>query len=141
MGWKPDLQEEIQNAEEPEPDGTVAGSSKRPASRFYQLKTGHYLSGQCLRWGKNRPAAQCWWCRYRTQTRDHLFKVCPEWKAQQKSLWAEVQEESGRRKGRRRIRDLLAGGWCSQVVLDFLFTTDVGRLVPNEEDANSEVSE
>jgi len=23
---------------------------------------------------------------------DHLFKVCPEWKALQKILWAEVRE-------------------------------------------------
>jgi len=28
------------------PDGTVAGSSKSLASRFYQLKTGHCLTGQ-----------------------------------------------------------------------------------------------
>ena len=30
---------------------------------------------------------------------------------------------------------------CSQAVLDFLSTTDVGRLVPAEEDAGSEASE
>ena len=30
------------------PDGTVAGSTKRLASRFYQLKTGHCLTGQYL---------------------------------------------------------------------------------------------
>jgi len=34
-------------------------------------------------------------CRYRIQTREHLFKVCPEWKAQQKILWAEVLKETG----------------------------------------------
>jgi len=59
------------------PDGTVAGSTKRLASRFYQLKTGHSLSGQDLNWMKNRPTPQCWWCRYPSQTREHLFKVCP----------------------------------------------------------------
>ena len=42
------------------PDGTVAGSSKRLVSRFYQLNTGHCLSGQYLQWTKNRPTAQCW---------------------------------------------------------------------------------
>jgi len=30
------------------PDSTVASSSKRLASRFYQLKTGHCLTGQYL---------------------------------------------------------------------------------------------
>jgi len=58
-------------------------------------------------------------------------------KAHQKILWAEVRKESGRGKGRFTIRDLLADGRCSQAVLDFLFTTDVGRLVPPEEDAGA----
>jgi hypothetical protein len=41
------------------------------------------------------------------------------------------------------IRDLLADNRCSRVVLDFLFTTDVGRRVPPqaEEDVQSETSE
>jgi len=42
------------------PDGTVAGSTKRLASRFYQLKTGHCLTGQYLNWTKSRPTPQCW---------------------------------------------------------------------------------
>jgi len=72
------------------PDGTVAGSSKRLASRYYQLKTGHARTGHYLHWAKFCPTAQCWWCQCPTQTRDHLFKVCPEWKMEQKILWAEV---------------------------------------------------
>jgi len=84
---------------------------------------------------------QCWWCRYRTQTRDHLFKVCPELKVQQEILWAEVREESGRGKSRFKIQDLLADGRCSQAVPDFLSTMDVGRLAPAEEDAESDVPE
>jgi hypothetical protein len=112
------------------PDQTVAGSTKRLASRFYQLKTGHYLSGQYLNWTKKRPTAQCWWCPYRTQTREHDLKVCPAWKEQQKTLWAEVRKETGRGKSRWKVRDLLADERCSRAVLDFLSTTDVGRLVP-----------
>ena len=77
------------------PDGSVAGSTKRLASRFYQIKTGHCLTGQYLNWTKNRPTPQCWWCRYPIQTREHLFKECPEWKAQQRILWAEVRKETG----------------------------------------------
>jgi len=120
-------------------DGTVAGGSKRLASRLYQIKTGQYLQRT-----KNRPTAQCGWRRGQTQTRDHLFKVCPEWNGQQNILWAEVLKETGRRKHRftvRDLRDLLANGRCSQAVLDSLSTTDVGRLVPAEEDGGSEVSE
>jgi len=81
------------------PDGTVAASAKMLALRFYQLKTGHCLTGQYLNWTKNRPTSQCWWCRYRTQTQDHLFKECPEWKPQQKILWVEVKKQTGRWKG------------------------------------------
>jgi hypothetical protein len=123
------------------PDGAVAGSTKRLASRFYQIRTGHCLTGQYLHWTKNRPTPQCWWCWYPTQTLEHLFKVCLEWKAQQKILWAEVKE-TGRWKDRWKIRDLLADGRCSRAVLDFLTSTDVGRRVPaEEEDAVSAVSE
>jgi len=60
------------------PDPTVAKARKRPAARFYQLKTGHCLTGQYLAWTMRRPDATCWCCQYHTQTRDHLFKHCPE---------------------------------------------------------------
>jgi len=52
-----------------------------------------------------------------------------------------VRKETKRGESRWRIRDLLADGRCSQAVLDFLSTTDVGRPVPAEEDVGSEVSE
>jgi len=125
------------------PDSTVAGSTKRLASRYQQLKTGHARTGQYLHLAKARPTAQCWWCRCPSQTRDHLFKVCPEWKMQQKILWAEVLKETKRWKSRWTVRDLLADGRCAQAVLDFLSSTDVGRLVPplEEGDAGSEASE
>jgi len=63
---------------------------------------------------------------------------------QQKVLWAELLKEMGRRKGRWKIQDLLADQRCSQTVLDYLTSTDVGRTVPaveEEADAGSEVSE
>jgi ribonuclease HI len=125
------------------PEGVVAGSTKRHASRFYQLKTGHCLTGQYLYRTKGRPSPQCWWCASRTQTRDHLFKECVEWKVQQKILWAEARKETGRWKSRWKVRDLLEDERCSRAVLDFLANTDVGRLAPPpaEEDAQSEASE
>jgi len=89
------------------PDGVVAGSTKRHGSRFYQLKTGHCLTGQYLNWTKSRPTPQCWWCASGTQTRDHLFKECVEWRDQQRTLWAEVRKETGRWKSRWKVRDLL----------------------------------
>jgi len=125
------------------PAGAVAGSSKRLASRYYQIKTGHCLTGQYLNWTKNRSTPQCWWYRYRTQTRDHIFKECPEWKPQQRILWAEMKKETGRWKDRWKVRDLLADVRCSRAVLDFLSSTDVGRRAPaeTEDDAVGAVSE
>src|SRR3978361_921106 len=81
----------ISSPREQRPDKAGAGSSKKLASSFYQLKTGHCLTGQYLEW-RNQPTARCWWCIYRTQTRDHLFKNCPRWKPQQKTLWVEVRK-------------------------------------------------
>ena len=52
-----------------------------------------------------------------------------------------MRKETGRRKSRWKIRDLLADERCSQAVLDFLTATDVGRRVLAEEDAGSETSE
>jgi len=58
-------------------------------------------------------------------------------------LWKEVWKEMGRGRRRFPIRDLLADDRCSRAVLDFLSSTDVGRLAPApvEEDAQSEASE
>ena len=141
--WGRTCKKKYRLPESQRPDGTVAGSTKRLASRFYQLKAGHCLTEQYLNWTKSRPTPQCWWCQYRTQTRDHLFKECPEWKPQQKILWAGVKKETGRWKDRWKVRDLLADGRCGRVVLDFLSTTDVGRraLGVEEGDAVSAVSE
>jgi len=42
--------------------------------------------------------------------------------------WAEVRRETGRGKDQFDIRDLFADERCSRPILDFLSTTDVGRL-------------
>jgi len=124
------------------PDGTVAGSTKRLASRFYQMKTGHCLTGEYLHWTKSRPTPQCWWCQCPKQTRNHLLKRCPRWKKEQKDLWEEVWKETGRGRERWKVHELFAESGCSQSLLDFLASTDVGKIAPAvEEDATSEASE
>jgi len=141
-GWRSDLQGKVPDAKKPEAGRRGGWEHQEACLRFYQLKTGHCVTGQSLNWTKKRPTPQCWWCYYQTQTRDHLFKECPEWKPQQKILWAEVKKETGRWKDRWKIRDLLADERCSRAVLDFLTSTDVGRRVRcKEEDAVSAVSE
>jgi len=124
-------------------DGKVAGSAKRLAARFYQLKVGHCLTGEYLHWTKSRPTPQCWWCRCPKQTRHHLLKRCPRWKKEQRTLWEEVYKETGRGRERWKAHELFAESECSQSVLDFLSSTDVGKIVPaaEEDSAGSETSE
>ena len=139
-------------SEKQKPNPTVAKANKRLASRFYQMKTGHCLTGQYLAWTTRRPDATCWWCQYSIQTREHLFKNCPQWRSQQKALWTTVLEETrklpGPTRGRDRtsIAELLVDERCSQAVLQFFATTDVGRtsgppVAEDGEDAASEASE
>ena len=71
------------------------------------------------------------------------MKRCPRWKKEQKVLWKEVWKETGRGRERWKAHELFAEGGCSQAVLDFLSSTDVGKIVPAVEvdDAESEASE
>ena len=60
---------------------TPARAEKRTASWFYQLKSGHVLTGVYLKSTDNSPDDQCWWCDPENnsgahQRRDHLFKHC-----------------------------------------------------------------
>ena len=111
----------------------VARGLKRLAGRFHQLKTEHCRTGQYLKWKKNSDTAECERCQYKTQTREHLFKNCDKWKAQQKTMWAEIRKKTGRGKNRFTIRELFADERCTRAILDFLRTTKVGaRVGPRE---------
>jgi len=123
------------------PDETVARSSKKFASRFYLLNTGHYLTGRCLNWTKSHPTAQCWWCSRRTRTRNLLFKVCPRGGPTSGTVEGPTEDPvgRGRRASSRSGTSSPMGG--AATVLGFLCTTDVGSLVPAEEDAGCEASE
>jgi len=121
-----------------------ARAEKRTAARFYQLKSGHALTGVYLKSTDNRPDDHCWWCDPENisgtqQTRDHLFKHCSRWKDQQTELWARVKEATERAKRKRRVGGLLADERCSPAALDCLWGTYVGRAAPPvEETWNSE---
>jgi len=72
-------QEVVQDAEKPE--AGRHGCWEHQEARLEVLPTeDRALPFRAVpQWTKDRPTtAQCWWCRCRTQTGDHLFKVCPE---------------------------------------------------------------
>jgi len=50
---------EYRPSKKQKPDPTVARATKRLASRFYQLKSGHCLTGQYLQWTTRMPDAKC----------------------------------------------------------------------------------
>jgi len=60
----------------------------RMPRQFYQLKTAHYLT-------KNKPTAKCRWSCYKIQTREHLFKNCPQWKHGRRSCGLRCGERRG----------------------------------------------
>jgi len=77
----------------------------------------------------------CWWrCKPgATQTREHLFKVCITWKKQQRILCKAVRAQTKRGRDRFRIADLSADERCTDAILGFLESTDVGRKAREEE--------
>jgi len=44
------------------PGPTTARAEERTASRYYQFKSGHALTGVYLKSTDNRPDDHCWWC-------------------------------------------------------------------------------
>jgi len=141
MGWGPDLQDEIPDTGKPEARWHGCGEHQEACLKVLPDQDRALPVRTVPPLDEEPGTPQCWWCRYRSQAREHLFEVCLEWKAQQKILWVEVRKETGRWKDRWRIRDLLADERCSRAVLDFLTSTDVGRRVPAAEDTVSELSE
>jgi hypothetical protein len=116
------------------PDPLPAHTRKGIATRFYQLKTGHALIGTYLHWRTLRADNICWWCAENTpQNLHHLFKRCPRWQDQQRTLWRDVQEATKDKRAateRSPMPKVFADWRCSKAILDFLAHTEVGRTVP-----------
>ena len=129
------LQCEVPSVAQEPTRSSTSEVKKGTASRYYQLKTGHALTGMYLRWIGSREDDMCWWCHKpgATQTREHLFKVCTAWRRQQKVLWKEARVQTKRGRNWFRIAELFADERCTDAILTFLETTDVGRRAREEE--------
>jgi hypothetical protein len=98
------------------------------AQMFYQLKVGHALIGPHLKWIKKAEDDKWWWCtREVSQLREHLFKHCKHWRKPQNTLWQAVKEASGRGNSNISMKDLFGDRRCSEAVIQFLRSTEVGR--------------
>jgi ribonuclease HI len=126
----------------------LRGERKALASRYYQLLTGHAITAPYMKEKLGKvDSDECWWCDAGVrQTRHHLFCECRAFRPQIVKLWKEVGEALGwkrRRKKRMRVADLFYREEVTEVVLEFLRTTGVGKFPPVqvERDENEEESE
>jgi hypothetical protein len=110
------------------PNRTITKTEKSTAQIFYQLKVGHALIGPHLKRIKKAEDDKCWWCtREVAQSREHLFKHCKQWRKPQNALWQAVKEASGRGKSNTSMKNLFGDRRCSEAVIQFLRSTEVGR--------------
>jgi hypothetical protein len=70
----------------------------------------------------------CWWRQCgASQTREHLLKHYPRWKRQHKVVWKSVRVGSGNLMPSTSIKDLVWDRRCSEAVIEFFRSTDMGR--------------
>jgi hypothetical protein len=75
---------------------------------------------------------KCWWCGSEaSQTREHLFKHCSQWKDQRITMWRAVRKATeGKRTARNTsMAQLFGDERCTAAILEFLATTEVGVRV------------
>ena len=111
------------------------------ASRFYQIKTGHSVRAVPQLDEEPDPPRNVGGAGTRTRLGSTSSRCVRSGRPSKRSCGQRCGRKLGGGRDRRKIRDLLADERCSRAVLDFLNSTDVGRRVPAEEDAVSEVSE
>jgi hypothetical protein len=109
----------------------VSLAKKSITSRYLQLKVGHALTAVYFERIKKKESQECWWCQYKRQTRDHLFKWCKKWKRQQDTLWDELKAKCKWKEGRTKVpmSQVFDTEEAVQPILDFLRGTDVGRVL------------
>jgi hypothetical protein len=69
----------------------------------------------------------CLWCnRGVVQSREHLFKHCKHWNKAQNELWQEAKKASGQTRMITSIKDLFGDRRCSEAIIQFLRSTEIG---------------
>ena len=103
---------------------------------IYRLKSGHVPTGVYLKRFGHRDDDKCWSCGGTVAlTREHLFRHCSRWKAQQMTLWKTEVQTTGWKAGNCRhvqISELFTTQECGHAVMDFLAASEIGRFRPNE---------
>ncbi len=67
-------------------DELLGSTSKKYASRYFQLKTGHGAIGTFLARIGVIESPECWWCGEAEQSVEHLYTKCRKWRRQRRKL-------------------------------------------------------
>ena len=106
---------------------------KRLASRFFQLKMGHAITGTYLHRIRKQNNKNCWWCSNRNQTIHHLLFDCTRWRDQRKEFLASLAKKGIARplstEDKAKTR-LFNDKNASKAILAYLEATEIG-LRPN----------
>jgi hypothetical protein len=79
-------------------------TSKRLASRYYQLKMGHAITGEHLKRINSTKDNRCWWYNNGDrQTMKHLIKDCHKWRKEREKLKKEINTAIWNDKGTEHI--------------------------------------
>ena len=110
---------------------------KATDQRYYQLLTGHAAIGSFLHDRMTGPqqldSDGCWWCNSGArQSRHHLFIECRAWAPQTRTLWRRIGEDCHWEHPRAPALRYLWKEEATEVVLEFLESTRVGRRMPAE---------
>ena len=104
---------------------------KSLASRYYQLLTGHAVTGSFLHERMTGPlqveTSECRWCGSgKRESRHHLFTECEAWRPQIRRLWKRVGKDCGWEHPRAPAVRKLWREEATEAVLEFLRDTRVG---------------
>jgi hypothetical protein len=120
-----------QAPEHQKPDPAAMTTTKRIATRYFQLKTTHALTGTHLKRIKTIDDDRCWWCNNgERQTVQHLLKDCKRWRQERRKLKKAVKPAVWNHIN---IAHLFANRKTTQDILEFLKNTEVGNRKTEKE--------
>jgi hypothetical protein len=108
---------------------TLAKAPKLYAGRYYQLKIGHASVGKYLKRINAVETDDCWWCGSAAQNTQHLLADCRRWRGERREMkraLATVGAIWPVPATRAKIAKILATEKATEVLLDFLRSTEVG---------------
>ena len=110
-------------------NGVLGNTSKKYASRYFQLKVGHGAIGAYLAKIGMVETPQCWWCGQAEQTVEHLYTKCRRWRKERRKLIRSLCTDGISWQGRNErkgLAELLANERAIGPLLEYLKSTEVG---------------